>query len=203
MIAVNLHQSNTFFEIVSGKSEEWRKTYESYTEEFDMSKLECNCCHCRGECIRHGYYERNYLIGSEDLVSGSRIRILRVKCKNCGHTHAVLPAEIVPYTQYSIVFIYAVLLMYYVKKETVEKICEVMYITVPQLYRWKKRFLKQKERYLGVLSSMQMDGPEAMIRIGRLTDYGMDLAVKYLKLAEKMPMQKHRNATNMRRPVFS
>ena len=60
--------------------------------EIDVLTIKCpNCGHHNME--RHGYYKR-YIIINGNKYS---IRILRVRCKMCGHTHALLPDFIVPY----------------------------------------------------------------------------------------------------------
>ena len=115
---------------------------------------------------------------------------------------AIRENQIVPYLQYSVVFIYLVLFQYYFTAETVESICMVLKITAPQIYRWKKHFEKQKDRYLGVLKSAEHSAHDVLIWLGKLKDYGNDFAVKYVSLTEKMPMQQHANPPNTCRPVF-
>jgi len=130
------------------------RAYAAFIAMLNMFALECNNCHRRGECIRHGYYERGYLLTVEDVLAGTRIRILRVRCKHCGKTHAILPEEIIPYLRFTATFIGSALKRYYTrmlcdgcnKKESVEMICWDMAIEVPQLYCWKKRFEAQKDR---------------------------------------------------------
>jgi hypothetical protein len=78
----------------------------------------------------------------------------------------------------------------------------VLKITASQIYRWKKRFEKQKDRYLGVLKSAEHSVHDVLILLGKLKDYGNDFAEKYVSLTEKMPMQQHANPPNMCRPVF-
>lgn len=187
------------------------RAYATFIAMLNMFALECNNCHKRGECIRHGYYERGYLLTAEDVLTGTRIRILRVRCKHCGKTHAILPEEIVPYLRFTATFIGSSLQRYYTrepcdgcsKKETMEKICEDMEIEVPQLYRWKKRFEEQKDRYLGVLESARYSARKAIERLTELKDYVTEFAGKYLRRTEKIPMQSHANPTNTRQPVFS
>ena len=48
-----------------------------------------------GCLVRHGYYSRKLKTQEGTIV----LRILRVKCKECGRTHAILPELVVPYTQ--------------------------------------------------------------------------------------------------------
>ena len=56
--------------------------------------LRCSCGHA-GCLVRHGYYSRRLKTLGETII----LRILRVKCKECGRTHAILPEVVVPYSQ--------------------------------------------------------------------------------------------------------
>lgn len=204
MIPVNLHHCNIFSKTFLQNTIDTIGLYVQFISTLSLFGLECNNCHLKGTCIRHGYYERSYLLSVGDLMgAGTKIRILRVKCKHCGRTHAILPEEIAPYLPFSTVFIFPVLQQFYEKKKTVEAICRDFQIAVPQLYRWKDRFERQKELFLGVLESAKYGGEKALTWLSHLQDYGAEFAGKYLSLTEKMPMQQHANPPNTRRPVFS
>lgn len=204
MIPVNLHHCNIFSGTSLQKTADMIQLYILFIKALNVFGLECNNCHWKGCCIRHGYYERSYLLSVGDLIGeGTKIRILRVKCKHCGRTHAILPEEIAPYLPFSTVFIYPTLSQYYEKKKTVEAICKEFQIAAPLLYRWKKRFERQKDQFLGVLESAKYSGKEALAWLARLEDYGAEFARKYLSETEKMPMQQHANPPNTKRPVFS
>lgn len=199
MIPKKLHD----FNILSGKRQNSlsRDIYKQYIQDLEPAQLECNNCHHRGCCTRYGSYERNYLLSQADLNS-EKIKIQRVKCKDCNTTHALLPEEIVPYSQYSIVFMFLALYQYYIEEATVTKICEVHGITSRMLYRWIHRFEAQKERFLGLLRSMQYSCKAAIQWLLRQDRYGDGIARQHLKQTEKMPMQNHRNPTNTRQPVM-
>lgn len=62
------------------------------------------------------------------------LRIPRVKCDSCGHTHAVLPEMLIPYSSYSIRFVLTVLKDYFLHAHTVEKICEMYQIAHSTFY---------------------------------------------------------------------
>lgn len=196
MIHRNVHKCNIFKEI-SSLSE---GAYEAYIGNLNIFNLECSFCHRKGTCIRYGFYGRGYLLTNEDLKDGRTINIQRVKCKDCGCTHGLLPEEIIPYAQYSLPFIILVLLMYFQRQATVTSICAAMGITVPMLYRWKKLFQHQKDTYLGVVASGQWSDLEAIAWLCSRTDYGGEFAGVYLHMTEKMPMQKHPNPSNTRLP---
>lgn len=52
-------------------------------------------CGSKGNYVIHGYYYRSIKAPFFKL----RLRVLRIRCQLCGKTHAVLPTDIVPYSQ--------------------------------------------------------------------------------------------------------
>ena len=176
--------------------------YKKYTKNLNTFSLECSHCHTKGNCVKNGHYERSHLLHPGDLEQGTRIDIQRIKCRHCSRTHALLPEQIVPYLQFAAPFIYSVLIRYYARAETVAHICESTQITPPVLYRWKARFEKQKDQYLGVVESEKHSAGQIMDWLCRLTDYAGGFADSYLRMTEKIPMQSHKNPSNTCRPVF-
>jgi len=198
-----IHRNPHFGKIFRPVLKHGRKIYDGYIKKLDLFEVKCNDCQCRGECIRYGRYDRGYFLFPEDADSNERIFIQRVLCKACGVTHAILPEEIVPYAQYSIIFMLLVLEQYFLRPEThrtVQEICDEFRITPPLLYRWKKAFKKDKDKYLGVLESDKYTELEALSWLKDLPNYGKGFAAGFLEKTERMPMQTHRNPTNTRRP---
>ena len=71
--------------------------YDSVLKDLQLHQLKCSCGH--SACLTiHGYYRRHI----RDEYSSSILRILRVKCSECGVTHAILPSSIVPYSCFSL-----------------------------------------------------------------------------------------------------
>lgn len=70
-----------------------QKDYDDFINGIDIFLFECPYCHHRGCLIIHGYYERN-LITVFGLL---RLLVTRCKCKECGHTNAIMPTSIIPY----------------------------------------------------------------------------------------------------------
>ena len=68
--------------------------YDSIVDGINFSSVHCTCGHC-GCLTRHAYYYRIVRFKSSVVV----LKILRVKCSQCGKTHAVLLSSIVPYSQ--------------------------------------------------------------------------------------------------------
>ncbi len=67
--------------------------YNEMLNDLPIHQLPCTCGQ-RGTLIKHAYYKRSVKYAGK-LVS---IKILRVICKSCMKTHAVLPDILVPYS---------------------------------------------------------------------------------------------------------
>lgn len=66
--------------------------YLKFIDNVEMSSFTCpNCSNNNFE--RHGYYKRYIIVNDVK----KQIIVLRIRCKCCGRTHAVLPPFIVPY----------------------------------------------------------------------------------------------------------
>lgn len=66
--------------------------YLKFIANLEVKTIKCPNCDT-SEMERHGYYRRYINISGVKYY----IRILRVRCKVCGHTHAILPDFIIPY----------------------------------------------------------------------------------------------------------
>lgn len=68
--------------------------YDSVINSLQIHRIFCSCGHAG--CLHiHGYYRRRVKTPAGTMT----LRILRLKCSECGHTHAVLLSSIVPYSQ--------------------------------------------------------------------------------------------------------
>ena len=68
--------------------------YNSIIESLDLALLSCTCGH--SGCLSiHGYYTRSVITPAGKIT----LTICRVKCSECGHTHALLLSSMVPYSQ--------------------------------------------------------------------------------------------------------
>ena len=68
--------------------------YDSVINRIQFHQLTCTCGHSACMTI-HGYYYRSIKLPTGTL----RLRICRVRCSECGKTHALLLSSIVPYSQ--------------------------------------------------------------------------------------------------------
>ncbi len=68
--------------------------YDSVIFDLQLHQLTCSCSH--SACLSvHGYYRRTVKLSSGAI----RLRVCRVKCSECGATHALLLSSMVPYSQ--------------------------------------------------------------------------------------------------------
>ena len=68
--------------------------YDSVINSLQIHRIFCSCGHAG--CLHiHGYYTRRVKTPAGTVI----LRILRLKCAECGHTHAVLLSSLVPYSQ--------------------------------------------------------------------------------------------------------
>ena len=86
---------NTMITIFAGNCNQISQSfYDSVIFDLPLHQLTCSCGH--SACLSiHGYYRR-----AVKLPSGTvRLRDCRVKCSECGNTHALLLSSMVPYSQ--------------------------------------------------------------------------------------------------------
>ena len=122
---------------------------------FRVEAEECPTCGQRGSCSVHAYYKRHLIDFVDGRVVCVQIRITRVICSSCGHTHAILSDAIIPYEPYSLFFILRVLGEYSLRRMSIEKLCRHYNITIPMLYRWRNLFRAHQREWQGYLTAME------------------------------------------------
>lgn len=108
---------------------------EEYESTDNFGYIECPNCHS-DKLIRYGTYERNLGIKGEY----QKINIKRVMCKECGHTHALIPSFILPFYQSERSFIVYAVSKVVVDKECVVEASKELEISRQELYSLVKRF---------------------------------------------------------------
>lgn len=81
--------------------------YQAFVASIDLLSLHCPVCGVVGLFILYGHYKRFVII--DDISSGDckiEIPVQRIQCTQCKSTHALLPTNFVPYTQFTYLFIY-------------------------------------------------------------------------------------------------
>lgn len=162
----------------------------------------CPVCGSRGNCAAHGGYTRSLIEYEGGKVVYRRVRIKRVRCGSCGHTHAVLPDTIVPYSTYSLQFILRVLARYFLGLGTVEQLCRRYAISVSMLYQWKTLFLEHKAVWLGVLRDLEITPAGFIRRLLALPGYSRDFGRPFFLKTAHSFLQRHKDAACFRHAVF-
>lgn len=121
-------------------SELTQEKYDTIIRNIDIHSLECTCG--RHDMVVHSYYSRNIKTKSGVI----KLDILRVKCKECGKTHAVLLSLIVPYQSVELEIQIQI-----IKDEDVEVLMVNNEAIDEQLvYRIKKRFKSKFEKWMSL-----------------------------------------------------
>ncbi len=74
----------------------FNKILNKYNTMNNLPYMECPICNSTN-LIKWGSYNRNINYLNEGNIIYTCIKIKRIKCKDCGHTHALLPSCIIPY----------------------------------------------------------------------------------------------------------
>lgn len=170
--------------------------FESYMDSFHPERETCPICGSSANCRVHAYYGRRII----DFIHGKpviqEITILRLVCESCGHTHAVLPDMIIPYSGYGLFFILRVLGEAFLRTASIECLCERFCITRNQLYKWKQLFSQHKQEWLGILENTETSALGFLLDIAQLPEFSLFSKGFTCKTARSF-LQSHRNPTAM------
>lgn len=174
--------------------------FEQFMAGFRPELETCPACGVSHKCSIHAFYERNLI----DFISGKpvyhTVRITRLLCSSCGHTHAILPDLIIPYTTYGIFFILRVIAEYLIHRTSVEELCLRFFITHSMLYRWYHLFLEHRSLWLGRLASAETSA-FSFLKFLVSQDYSHFSAAFILRNSFSF-LQIHRNPATYRQTVF-
>lgn len=129
--------------------------YNKTIDSLDLNLISCVCGHS-GCLTRYGSYRRSIRLADAVLS----LSVVRVYCKACGHTHALLLSSMVPYSQFPLVL--HVRLIHAYEQETgfqnilAEQYCvdENNLKSIIRNYRlhWKQRLLSMRIRFPDISS---------------------------------------------------
>lgn len=153
----------------------------------------CPFCKSKGNCHNQGLYKRNLI----DFICGrvddsETISISRIKCKSCGHTHAILPDVIVPYASYSLLFILRAIAEYLTHLHTVEYLTERFGISHSLLYKWLHMYEEHKALWLGALDNKEISDRTFLKMLCLLDDFSY-FSIDFLRLISTSFLQHHAN----------
>lgn len=147
--------------------------FDSYMDSFCPEKETCPICSSSSNYRIHSYYGRRII----DFIHGERVllevTVLRLVCESCGHTHAVLPDMVIPYSSYSLFFILRVLAEAFLRLSS-----------------------RHKQEWLGILDGSETSGLDFLL--GLVTDPGYSLfAERFTGKTSYSFLQSHRNPPAM------
>lgn len=176
--------------------------FNEYMLSYSWEDEACPWCGSKGNCVSHGSYMRSMADFTYGKTVYGEICVLRLCCTSCGHTHAILPDVIIPYSEYGLFFILRVLAEYFLPLHTVGKLCSRFGISVSMLYRWRDLFLSHKQEWLGMLVSAETT-PSAFIKgLCFLEQYSISFACQFVLLSARSFLQSHRNPADYRQEFF-
>jgi hypothetical protein len=136
MITLSVHYCNPISQ----------KTYDDVISNLQFHQLVCSCGHS-GCLTIHAYYYRHVMSGD----SKDPLRICRVKCGICGHTHALLLSVIVPYSQIPL-SAHVEIVSHHLENKSFSPIMDatpsidennIRYIIRQYLHHWKQKLLSE------------------------------------------------------------
>ena len=141
MIRLFLHVCKCFHEI---KNLSETDAYQILYKQIYNIHKNCPCCGSPpSKFHKNGTYLRNFVSYENNKVVSTSITVACVECSSCGHSHALLPSMLVPYSSFSIKFILTLLYSHLCRKfSSVVCLCEHFQISISTFYRIYKCFLQ-------------------------------------------------------------
>jgi len=121
-----------------------------------MSEYTCPKCRAKNSMIRHAYYNRNVILIVDEVLEYSTLNILRVKCKSCKSTHAILPGDIIPYKQFDYLSFMAILEEYFSNGKSGYELSRKFNVSFQLLYSFINTFLIFKDSIFVTLKIMEI-----------------------------------------------
>lgn len=119
----------------------------------------CTSCGApRHRYCRNGSYPRQFVCYVNGFPCDHLISIRDLRCRSCGHSHALLPSVIVPYSSYSLGFLISLLYARITRQfHTVLSLCQHFGISESTYYRIRKRFILDSKWLLKALEAFLDD----------------------------------------------
>lgn len=110
-----------------------------YEETLNFEFIECPICGSI-ELVGYGTYKRNIVINNIN----KEINIKRVQCKQCKHTHALIPSFIKPYQVYESSYIDFCVMLMLIRRKKKREIEYILNLSRQLLRKWELRFYKHQ-----------------------------------------------------------
>lgn len=153
MIRLFLHICKTFHKI---KHLDDHTVYSLIQGSSPSMPFSCPSCHAPSPAFRHnGSYERHLVCYSGGSVCDRMVTVRSFLCSSCGHSHALLPSLIIPYSPYSPSFLISLLYARITRRfPSVASLCAHFDISESTYYRIRRRFILDSKAFLDALSSL-------------------------------------------------
>jgi transposase len=94
----------------------------------------CPCCGAKMSFNRHAQYSRNICMFKIDKLETIIFTVLRLICKSCKTTHAILPSGTIPYSFYSFSSVLMILSKHFIEETPVIEISKKFNISIQMIY---------------------------------------------------------------------
>jgi len=102
--------------------------------------LDCPSCCAPRSLKRHGKYERYLLVSEQGQLTWLQTPIIRIRCRSCGSTHALLPADVVAYCQYSLPVLIILLSQILLESASVPQVAQQYQCPIWSVYLVLRRY---------------------------------------------------------------
>jgi len=109
----HLHEKKMTNTMIIDYSIDSKHYYEKVLDFKGTFYYDCPICNASHSFHRHGTYERNLVSLDLSGITEEKRLILRVLCTSCGHTHAILPWDIIPFREFSATSFLQILKLFY------------------------------------------------------------------------------------------
>lgn len=113
---------------------------EKILEFYGIWPFECPSCHAKHAFHRHGTYNRHLLTLNNQSLDENAMDILRIKCSSCGHTHAILPIDVIPFHIYATTCILTICSKFYIEEKSILTISNESNISYQLIYKFLNIF---------------------------------------------------------------
>jgi|BioPla2DNA2_1021312.scaffolds.fasta_scaffold27112_1 hypothetical protein len=118
----------------------FNKYEEEILNSYKTFNYTCPTCGAKHSLFRHAKYERYIATIYQGEVSSKKLEVLRLKCSSCDKTHAILPADTIPYCIYSYSCILTILLEHFIDKKSILDLAGKFNISFQIIYLFISRF---------------------------------------------------------------
>lgn len=136
-----------------------------------LHQVRCPKCGAIGCCTPFKSYQRMMITTSGGRRINTWVVVPRVRCSSCGHTHALIPENLIPYGSYSIRFVFTILLSYLHRHSSVSEFCDHWQISISTLYGWIHLFSRHYSLLADVFHRIHWVTEQALHELMKTPDF--------------------------------